>query len=259
MEEIFNFKKGGYRVRKLRDIFYINAYPDKNEFVYYGLEFKEFIRFIPFELKNLLLIQSQYYVAGGGSNYSFETVGESDIEELVSEDIYGYGDFTWVDYNHISNVKNLEPREVADLLYLGHMFRPVESPFFDKIENRFAYLAHDDGWFCRLYCRYFEDFTEVIVKKVIDMASTSKKRKIYDFDEEEKLKLLSLAKDGLIIDFSNILRQVKSIEIPIYTIGKFIDMDEMYNGLKRHRGRSKYSAWLVHKNKKWTIEYEVTK
>jgi hypothetical protein len=40
-----------------------------------------------------------------------------------------------------------------------------------------------------------------------------------------------------------------SIEISIYTIGKFLDMDTMYNDLKRHVNRSNYSARLVHKNK----------
>jgi hypothetical protein len=31
------------------------------------------------------------------------------------------------------NVEQLEPLEIAELLYLGHMFKPVHSPFFDKI------------------------------------------------------------------------------------------------------------------------------
>jgi len=35
----------------------------------------------------------------------------------------------------------------------------------------------------------------------------------------------------------------------------FINMDDMYNDLKRHIERARYSAKLVHKNKGWTIEY----
>ena len=61
------------------------------------------------------------------------------------------------------------------------------------------------------------------------------------------------------IDFSNIVKYDRQIEVPIYEIGKFLDMDEMYNDLHKHIGRAKYSAKLTHKNKQWTIDYISTK
>ena len=51
------------------------------------------------------------------------------------------------------------------------------------------------------------------------------------------------------------MKYEKSIEVPIYTIGKFLDMDEMYNNLQANIRHAKYSAYLVHKNKKWVIDY----
>ncbi len=139
------------------------------------------------------------------------------------------------------------------------MFKPIESPFFDKIQNRYAYLAHDDGWFCRLYCKEYSDFQEIIANKIIDMVSTSKRKKIYPLLEDLKEKLITLAENGLLIDFSNILKAKNSIEIPIYCIGKFVNMDDMYNDLKRLINSSKYSARLVHKNKQWVLEYVIEK
>jgi hypothetical protein len=242
-------------LRKLRDVFYINAFQDNNEIVYYGLEFKEFIKFIPVELDNILFLKSEHYGAGYRVKYNFETIQKDELKEFTNEDIYGYGDFCWVDFDKVESINGFEPSEVAELLYLGHMFLPVNSPFFEKIQNRYVYLAHDDGWFCRLYCRNFNDFGEVIANKVVSMVSTSKRRKIYSVQDELKSQLLSLAESGLLIDFSNVLRCERSIEIPIYTIGKFIDMDAMYNDLRRHIGRARYSAKLVHKNKEWTIDY----
>jgi hypothetical protein len=87
------------------------------------------------------------------------------------------------------------------------------------------------------------------------MASTSKRRKIYPMSEDLKKELLRLAENGLLLDFSRILKSSNSIEIPIYCIGKFINMDYMYNNLERHINLSKYSACLVHKNKRWFVDY----
>lgn len=240
-------------MRRLRDVFYINAFPENNELVYYGMQLNEFIKYAPVEINKLLILEGEYYGRGFRSKTKLEVVENDEMDEFLGEDVYSYGDFSWVDFDERDNVENLEPQELAELLYLGHMFKPIKSPFFDKIQNRYAYLAHDDGWFCRLYCREYSDFKEIICNKIIDTVSTSKRRKIYPFSEEVKEELLNLAKDGLLIDFNNFLKLERSIEIPIYTIGKFLDMDEMYNDLQRHTSRAKYSAYLVHKNKKWVI------
>ncbi|RAK13854.1 hypothetical protein B0I26_1464 [Anoxybacillus vitaminiphilus] len=244
-------------MRRLRDVFYINAFPETNEIIYYGMELKEFLNYAPIEINHLLLLEAEYFGRGFSSRKKFEIVDKEEMDDFLKEHVYSYGNFCWVDFNQKENVEELEPMEIAELLYLGHMFKPLKSPFFERIDNRYAYLAHDDGWYCKLYCRYLDDFKEIIANKVIGMVSTSKRRKIYAFSEELKQVLFSLAVDGLLIDFSNTLRSSNSIEIPIYTIGKFIDMDEMYNGLRRHIGRSRYSAKLVHKNKKWSIDYEI--
>lgn len=246
-------------MRRLRDAFYINAFPESNEIVYYGMQLNEFIKYAPIELNQLLLLEAEYFGTGFSSKTKFEIVDEYEMKGFLKEDVYSYGDFCWVDFNQKENVEKLKPIEIAELLYLGHMFKPVTSPFFQRINNRYAYLSHDDGYFCRLYCKYYNDFQEIIANKVIDMVSTSKKRKIYPMSEEIKEQLLKLAVNGLLIDFSNILKDYKTIEIPIYTIGKFLDMDEMYNGLKQHIGRSKYSARLIHKNKSWVIDYVIEK
>lgn len=246
-------------MRRLRDIFYINAYPENNEVIYYGMQLNEFIKHSPVELNQLLLLQAQYFGTGFRSATNFEIVEKEDMVDFLNEDIYGYGNFCWVDFDKRGNVENLEPFEIAELLYLGHMLKPVTSPFFQKFQNRYAYLAHDDGWFCRLYCKEYSDFQQVIASKIVDNVSTSKRKRIYPISEELKESLLDLSKDGLLIDFSNVIRSNNWIEVPIYQIGKFIDMDDMYNDLQRHISRSKYSARLIHKNKQWNIDYIIQK
>lgn len=247
-------------MRRLRDVFYVNAYPDENKIIYYGMELIEFLKYSPVELNQLLLLESEYYGADTKSKTNFEIIGKNEMEDFLGENTTNYGDFCWVDFDSRENVEKLEPIEIAELLYLGHMMKPLKTPFFDKIQNRYAYLAHDDGWLCQLYCRYYSDFGEIIANKVINMVSTSKRKKIYPLSEDLKNMLLDLAQKGLMIDFSGILKNHDgSIEIPIYCIGKKIDMDDMYNNLNRYISRAKYSARLIHKSKKWAIEDETIK
>ncbi len=247
-------------MRRLRNIFYINAFNENNEIVNYGLEFREFLKCIPVKLNNFLLLEAEYYGKGFSSKSKLYRVDKSDIDEFCAEDIYSYGNFCWVDYNDEDNLEKLEPMEVAELLYLGHMFKPVNSAFFEKIQNRYAYLAHDDGWFCRLYCRNFDDVQDIVSNKIISEVSTSKRRKIYPIPDDLKRQLISLAENGLLIDFSNfMIFDNRTIEIPIYTIGKFLNMDEMYNDLIKHVSNAKYSAKLVQKNKSWKIDYVISK
>lgn len=243
----------------MRDVFYINAIQENNEVVYYGMKLKEFIKYAPVELNKLLLLKAEYYGRCFRSKTKFEIVDQEEINDFLNEDVHSYGDFSWVDFNSVENIEKLEPMEIAELLYLGHMFKPITSPFFDKIENRYAYLAHDDGWYCKLYCKEYSDFKEIIANKIIDMVSTSKRKNIYPLSEELKAKLISIAENGLLIDFSNISKFNNTIQIPIYCIGKIFNMDEMYNNLERYLACSKYSARLTHKNKKWVIDCVIEK
>ena len=47
-------------MRRTRDVFYINADFNKNYFIYYGMEFKEFIRCSPIKIENILVTDGNY-------------------------------------------------------------------------------------------------------------------------------------------------------------------------------------------------------
>lgn len=241
-------------MRKLRNLFYFNANKSNNEIVCYGLQFFEFVKYAPVEVNQLILMKSEFLRMNPLSKTGFKIVEKEDMSDLLNEDIYNYGDFCWVNFNKRENVENLEPMEIAELLYLGHKFEPLKSPFFDKIQNKYAYLAHDDGWFCRLYFRNYSDLQEIVANKIVGMVSVDKRRKINPFGDDLKEKLTDIAEDGLLIDFGNVIKGNNAIKIPVHSIGKFTNMDEMHYGLKDHIEHSGFSAWLVHKNKQWTME-----
>lgn len=242
-------------MRRLRDVFYINANFEEQSFIYYGMEFQEFIKYCPVELENLLITDGQFITNGFNYHWNFETAeGKEGILELTEEDIYGLGNFHWIDYSNEEALNQCTPEEQAEVLYLSHFCKPLKSPFFDRINNQFVYLAHDDGWFCKLYCRDLSTFKEIIANKIIGAVSTNKRRKIYPMSDEVKNQLFEFTKEGLLIDFSHIFRDSRSVGLYFYVIGHYKNMDEMYNNLERNKQRAKVRGYLEHKNKQWKID-----
>ncbi len=241
-------------MRRLRDIVYINSNLEDQTVCYYGIEFKEFIPALNKPIDNILLLKHQYWDAEFHYPSRLEYLNTSGITGLTEENVYNYGDFCWIDFEAEDAIDLLEAEEIAELLYLGHLHKPLNSAFSSKLKNRFAYCAHDDGWHCLLYCKDIYDFTHVIASSIIKTVATSKRRKIYPLPDEIKNYLLQLSQNGLLLGFDKIYKDSKTIEFPIYTIGKFTNMDQMYNDLERHIGKSNFRAALVHKNKTWTIE-----
>lgn len=243
-------------MRRLRDVFYINANLDESYFIYYGLEFKEFIKFNPINTKNILITDGQYIANNFNRNWFFETAnGNDNLLELCEEDIYGLGNFHWVDYSNETALNSCSPEEQSEVLYLSHFGKPLKSPFFETIDNDFFYLAHDDGWFCKLFCRDMSIFKEIIANKIIDSFSANKRRKIYPMCNNIKDEIFELISKGLLIDFSNIFKDEKSISLNFYTIGNYEDMDKMYNNLERNKSTATIKGTLEHKNKTWKIHY----
>ena len=241
-------------MRRLRDVFYINANFPESYFLYYGMEFKEFIKHSPVELENILVTDGNYITNNFNRSWFFETAnGKEDIFELSKEDIYGLGNFHWIDYINEAALNNCTPEEKAEVLYLSHFGKPLKSPFFTGINNNFVYLAHDDGWVCKLYCKDMSVFKDIIANKIIDNVSTNKRRKIYPINEEIKDELFELTKKGLLIDFSNTHRDKQSISLNFYAIGSFTDMDEMYNNLERNKCKADIKGTIEHKSKTWRI------
>jgi hypothetical protein len=242
-------------MRKLRDVFYINANIEKQYFIFYGMEFKEFIKCNPNPIDNILITDGKFVSNNFNYNWWLETANGDYISELCKEDLYGLGNFHWIDYKDERALNNCIPEEKAEVLYLSHFCEPLKSPFIDRINNNFVYLSHDDGWFCKLYCKDMSVFREIISNKIIESVITNKKREIYPIDVEVKDKLFELLQKGLLIDFSNIYRDDKVVFINIYVIGEYHNMDEMYNNVERNKSRASIRGRIELKNKAWKLHF----
>lgn len=75
------------------------------------------------------------------------------MNDLISDDVYNYGDFAWVDYKDENAIDNISPMELAELLYLSHMKTPLHTPFLKSLNNNYIYLAHDDDYWTKIYMK----------------------------------------------------------------------------------------------------------
>ena len=171
------------RMIKKWKMIYINASRNENRLICSGISFSNFIEHLRDPIKNIILIKGNF--PGNKQIKNFELVeGEKHIAKLKKEDVYTYGDFCFVDYNISNSVYQLTNEQVAELLFMAHMFEPLKSPFFEVLNNRFAYLAHDDWHFCVLYSRDIDDFLDVLNGTIASTMKDITKRYVKSFDNK---------------------------------------------------------------------------
>jgi hypothetical protein len=219
-------------MKKKRRKIYIKITPERNKIVYSGIEFAEFMRYLQQPIENLLLMKGDY--CGNRYEHNFELIeGYEYVEEFTKENVYNYGNFCFVDYISADNIAMLSDNQIAELLYLSHMFKPLASPFFKTMQNRFAYLAHDDGWYCKLYCTRLDDFADVLCAKIKEGLETLYKEELCQFSQKVGEQLLELAENGLLIDLDETYRKKSGVEVKLYIVGECLNMDEILNDIKR--------------------------
>ena len=240
----------------VRDIFYISANFEESYFIYYGMEFHEFVKHCSIPLKNILVTDGFGVANHYNRDWCLETAnGKDDILELAKEDIYGLGNFHWVDYDNQEHLNNSTPKEKAEVLYLSHFGTPLKTPFIQSLHNNFFYLAHDDGWFCKLYCKDMNAFKDIIGNKIVACLSADKRRHIAPMSEEIPKLLLDLTKKGLLIDFSTIRKESNGLSLNFYATCHYLDMDEMYRNIQKDKQNAEIKGTIRHMKGTWYINF----
>lgn len=240
---------------KTKDVIYIIYNEDEQSATAMGIEFGDFVQSLQEGLHHLLLLKSDY----AGENYHaglrMEAVRNESLKELYQENVHRYGDFCWVDCEDLERLDHLVPQEKAELLYLGHYLQPLGSPFFPKLNNRFAYLAHDDGWYNKLYFREKKDYLSMLQELIPNRIKAAyKKKNVQPLSSEIGQQLLHMAGSGLLIDLYRTIKGKGRIEIPINVIGAIADFDDVYNNMERYKRKANAECWLVYADKEWTIK-----
>jgi hypothetical protein len=238
-------------MKKQRSNLYVCA-GGGNEYVVSGLRFSEFIEYAFPAPENIMLLKGGY-LTNKINKHNFEVIeGSENVAAFSKRDIYDFGDFCFVDYARAGATDALTPSDVAALLYLAHMYQPLGSPFIPTIGNRFAYLAHDDEYFCRLFSIAPGSVSDIISRKIIsEMNARAARTDIAEGNLASEL--APLIKQGVYIDFSDISSAMSPVAVAFHITGFIPDMEDVVRGnvprknVNGQRGRLSYGSgvWSV--------------
>ncbi|MDE3840686.1 hypothetical protein C0966_15415 [Bacillus methanolicus] len=250
--------------QEFRDLIYVHLNESDRYVITYGIEFFEFARSLSDLMNNLLLLKHRFDDGDFNMHTLLEYVPKERLNRLVKDDVYGYGDFCWIDFAEVESLDELSGREIAELLYLGHLKQHLKPPFYNHLGNQFVYLAHDDGWFNKTYYRHLNHFYrmlgEVIAMKLnqlkIDktLLGIKKKRSYPPVTKELLMSLSGFMKEGAVLSLKNLAKNRNRLEIPIWAIGDFDNMDDMYEEFEKVK-LQKSDAKLVFdkKTREWQL------
>lgn len=234
----------------IKDILYVLSDFDKREFICAGITFYDFIRYIKPRIENIMLIKGDY-IGDKCNRYRFELIENyENILKLSKENICRYGDFSFIDFSESNITDKLTPTEISSLLYISHMFEPLDKVFYEILENKFLYLSHDDGFFCKIYCRNVEYFSSVLYGKIKNSISDFSNN-IQSINKTIEV-LLHLTKKGLFIDFSDTTNL--NVVYPIYLVGE-VDIDKLLNCSNQYKKEKFLYGWLLNEDNELKIRF----
>lgn len=202
-----------------------------------GYDFADFTYCLQEPLNNLLLLKHQYQNPAFHYVTQMDYIPKESVNDLLQSETYKTGHFCWVDFEDIFNLDTLEGQELAELLFLGHTKRHLTPPFYQELNNQFAYLTEQDGVLNRTYYKNWNDFYTilggVLVKKLAEVRSERswlpfQKKKSYPRVPATILHQLStVLTEGVVFSFSMAKIERSTAEIPFWVVGDFYDIDDM--------------------------------
>jgi len=125
----------------------------------------------------------------------------------------------------------LSKEQIAELLYLAHLHEPIKSPFNETLNNNYVYLSHDNGWYCKLFCKERMGPVTILVNKINLEIQRLKKNNCHllhissdSIDEIEKFLEI-----GLLVEISMHSNKELPIEVKLYEVGEYNNMDKLLN------------------------------
>lgn len=130
----------------------------------------------------------------------------------------------WLDYDEVGDLDFLTATEIAELLYLGHMNRPIRSPFNYKLRNHYVFLQQRNGGI-KVYFYYISAFSHVLNAAIIrhTLAAYRGRRmfmrslSVPRVPEAILKQLVKLMADGLFIYFDQAMVRQRQLLVPVHT------------------------------------------
>ncbi|WP_335872346.1 hypothetical protein [Bacillus sp. 2205SS5-2] len=217
------------------DFLYVHTKSAEKYAVTSGINFSEFAATIPTDLQHILLLQHQVEFPSFHFSTHFDYLMKEDFPLLFQESDKRM-DFSWIDFEDLVGLDELSGEEVAELLYLSHMKKPLHGPFFNRLNNHYMYLSYHEGLITQTYYRDFNDFYSMLSGVVVNKLFAQKsEKKLFSKKSVEvapiPIDLLKLIEErlneGVVFSILNSTVSRGKVQIPFWTIGDYQDMNEM--------------------------------
>ena len=161
-----------------------------------------------------------------------------------------YGDFNMVDFDDESKLSCVTNSELAELLFMRHKCKPIKSYKIESLQNRFAYLCHDDDYYVKIYMERLDDYKKVVEYK-IRKELKGRKQTIAAIPDDIMDRLSAEFESGVVIDFEKSFAD----SVQIYTKVEPNCIEDIHKILDRRRPRCVGAISLSYdrKTKKWSI------
>ena len=229
-----------------------------------GLDFQDFYASLSQPLQNILLLKHRYKDAEYNMHTALEFVEKENVPKLVKSMSEQNGEFCWIDFEEDAGLSSLEGREIAELLYLGHIKHHLRPPFYRMLNNEYAYLSNEDGTFSKVYFKDIGQFYTILGKALPDkMGELRVEKKWFGFKKKSEYpdvprelfsQLGQYMEEGIVFALERIAQTRNRLEIPIWVIGDCVDADEVVDGY-RERTHQAADAKLIYikKTKEWAL------
>lgn len=214
-----------------------------------GMTFKEFIFGMKPKINNILILSGFPEVSNWNRKLCLEYIKKEKLNDFYEEDVYSYGDFCWVDFENESDLNNVTKEELASLLYMAHLKEKLNDFKIKSLNNKYAYLCHDDEYSVKIYMQNTKKYKKVIQYKILKELQ-GKKKMIAKIPDDIMDTLYDYFKQGAVIDFE----RAYLTGVNIYIIGDYFDIDLIHKKLDSKRNVfNNCNLDYNRKNKKWSI------
>jgi hypothetical protein len=154
----------------MRDYLYLWHEPQEKRLIASGIEFRDFVPSLQ-TVGGVVLLRHQFDEPSFDAASGLEFVRAASLARLADDDVYGYGDFCWVDFEREASLADLDDPAVAALTFFAHAARPLGDVQVPGLGNRFLFHGHDDGWSARIYYSRWDAIDPIVdsvLQRVVD-------------------------------------------------------------------------------------------
>ncbi|GAF39445.1 hypothetical protein FC83_GL000598 [Agrilactobacillus composti DSM 18527 = JCM 14202] len=218
---------------------YVHLETVTNMILSYGISMGDFVNSFKHVPEHLMLLSPVDPDEMIDPHTGFNVISgrENVLGYLLNPKIHGK---KWIDYKHTLYLDEVTPLEVSELLYLGHAYTHLSSPFYYKLANRYVYLQVPNGN-VKTYYRHLDDFYRVLSNAIVRCFEQHHfeqnflfRRNTTNFvplDQGTIQTLHQLLIDGVLFNFMAAKRDGGFFQVPLYQL--------------RHRFSGGEAAWLA--------------